>query len=184
MKITSSKMPIPTKGKQALNIVQLLDGSPYAEKFVGGTALSCVLMPNTYHRYHSPVGGKIVEAKVIDGVFFGHPDFPHWVPASGNVGYDTDFSPFEDFQRGYLIADTGKYGHVAIVPVGLNTISSVIFQDKFLNLSDPVPVTRGDELGHFLYGGSLVILIFEPGAYTSDAVQVRLGNQIGTFDSK
>lgn len=184
MKIVDKNTPIPTKGRQALNIVQLLDNSPYAEKFVGGTALSCVLMPNTYHRYHAPVNGKVVEAKVVEGVFFGHPDFPHWVPADGNVGYATDFSPFEDFQRGYFIVDTGKFGHVAMVPVGLNTISSVVFADKFQKMTAPVPIKRGDELGHFLYGGSLFIIIFEPGAYGSDAVQVRLGNQIGTFETK
>jgi phosphatidylserine decarboxylase len=182
-KIVDANTPIATKGNQALNIVDLLDGSKYAEKFVGGTALSCVLMPNTYHRYHSPIDGKVVEAKIVEGVFFGHPDFPRWVPADGNVGYASDFSPFEDFQRGYFIADTGKYGHVAMVPVGLNTISSVIFEDKFLKMSGPVPIKRGDELGHFLYGGSLFIMIFEPGAYGSDAIQVRLGNQIGTFDT-
>jgi phosphatidylserine decarboxylase len=44
-------------------------------------------------------------------------------------------------------------------------------------------VNRGDELGHFLYGGSLFIMIFEPGRYSSGAIQVRLGNQIGTFDT-
>ncbi len=79
--------------------------------------------------------------------------------------------------------DTGKYGHVAMVPVGLNTISSIVFNDKFKRLKKPVRVKRGDELGHFLYGGSLFIMIFEPGRYKSDAIQVRLGNQIGTFDT-
>jgi phosphatidylserine decarboxylase len=100
---------------------------------------------------------------------------PQTMPERGYViGAPTDFSPFEEFQRGYFIVDTGSYGHVAIVPVGLNTISSVVFEDKFKSVTEPVAVARGDELGHFLYGGS---------RYTSDAIQVRLGNQIGTFDT-
>ena len=42
-------------------------------------------------------------------------------PINGNVGYyGTNFSQFENFKRGYFIIDTGKYGHVAIIPVGLN----------------------------------------------------------------
>lgn len=182
--IKTINTPISTKGNEALNIVELLDGSPHAKRFVGGTALSCVLMPNTYHHYHSPVSGTVVEARVVDDPFFGHPDFPNWVPNNGNVGAPgADFSPYENFQRGYFIIDTGKYGHVAMVAVGLNTISSVVFQPPFDNLKKPTKVTRGDHLGNFLYGGSLFIMIFEKDRYESDAIQVRLGNQIGVFDT-
>ncbi|MEA1919844.1 MAG: phosphatidylserine decarboxylase, partial [Campylobacterota bacterium] len=111
-------------------------------------------------------------------------DFPNWAPKNGNVGYHgTDFSQFENFKRGYFIVDTGKYGHVALIPVGLNTISSIVFNEKYVDIKKPVSVTRGDELGHFLYGGSLFIMIFEPKRYQSDAIKVRLGNQIGIFDT-
>ncbi len=182
--ITSEHTPIPTKGNQALNISDLLGGSKYAKKFIGGTALSCVLMPNTYHHYHAPVGGKMVEAKIIPDAFFGYDNFPEWAPPNGNVGYKgSDFSKFEHFQRGYFIIDTEKYGCVAVVPVGLNTVSSLVFDQKFHDLKKPVPVKRGERLGHFLYGGSLCILVFEPKRYASDAIRVRLGNQIGIFDT-
>lgn len=184
LKITDANTLIPTKGMQALNIKNMLGGSKYAEKFIGGTALSCILMPNTYHFYHAPVSGHVVESRIIKDAYYGYDNFPKWI-ANGNVGYHgTDFSQFENFKRGYFIVDTGKYGHVAIVPVGLNTISSIVFNKRFTNITKPVPVTRGDELGHFKYGGSMVILIFEPGKYTSDAVRVRLGNQIGIFDTE
>ena len=195
-RITDLQAKIPTKFNSALNIVEMLDGSKYAEKFVGGTALSCVLMPNTYHHYHAPVSGKVVEAKIIEAPFYGYDDFPTWVPANGNVGYHgTEFSQFENFQRGYFIADTGNYGHVAMIPVGLDTISSIVFnkkydamlghwQNKSGKTPKPVKLTRGDEMGNFLYGGSLFIMIFEPGKYQSDAIKVRLGNQIGVFDTE
>ena len=176
---------IPTKGRQALNISDMLGGSKYANKFIGGTALSCVLMPNTYHHYHAPVSGNVVEAKIIEDAYYGYDDFPNWAPQSGNVGYyGTNFSQFENFKRGYFIVDTGNYGHVALIPVGLNTISSIVFEKQFAKLTDPVPVKRGDSLGHFLYGGSLFLMVFEPNRYKSDAIKVRLGNQIGIFDTK
>ncbi|MBF0621776.1 MAG: phosphatidylserine decarboxylase [Magnetococcales bacterium] len=183
-RITDIQTKIPTKFNSALNIVEMLDGSKYAERFVGGTALACVLMPNTYHYYHAPVSGKVMEAKIIEAPFYGYDDFPVWVPSTGNVGYyGTEFSQFENFQRGYFVIDTGKYGHVAMIPVGLDTISSIVFDDKFKKIEQPVPVKRGDKLGNFLYGGSLFIMIFEPNRYKSDAIQVRLGNQIGIFDT-
>ena len=184
-RIVNARTKIPTKMNQAFSIGEMLDGSKYAKKFIGGTALSCVLMPNTYHHYHAPVNGHVVETKIIQDAFYGFDNFPKWVPPDGNVGYHgTDFSQFENFQRGYFIVDTGAYGHVAIIPVGLNTISSVVFEENFMHLKKPVPIKRGDRLGHFMYGGSLVILVFEPDRYKSDAIQVRLGNQIGTFDTK
>lgn len=184
-KIVDKNTLIHTKGRQALNISDMLDGSKYASKFIGGTALSCVLMPNTYHHYHAPVSGHVVESKIIEDAFYGYDNFPAWAPKNGNVGYyGTDFSQFENFKRGYFIIDTGKYGDVAVVPVGLNTISSIVFNKKFKNVKKPVAVKRGDELGYFAYGGSLVILIFEPNRYQSDAIRVRMGNQIGIFDTK
>ena len=184
MKIVDEKTLVRTKGTQELNIEQLLAGSKHWQKFIGGTALSCILMPNTYHRYHAAVSGQVIETRLVDGALVGMEDFPGFVPTNGNVGYcGADFSAFENYRRGYFIIDTGKYGLVAMVPVGLSTVGSVVFEDKFLKAKGPVPVARGDELGHFLYGGSLVIMIFEPGRYKSDAIQVRLGNQIGTFDT-
>jgi phosphatidylserine decarboxylase len=65
----------------------------------------------------------------------------------------------------------------------LSNIDSIIFNKKYENISKPVPFKRGNELGHFLYGGSLFIMIFEKGKFKSDAIRVRLGNQIGTFDT-
>jgi phosphatidylserine decarboxylase len=182
--IVDNSTRLRTKGTQELNIQQLLAGSKHWERFVGGTALSCILMPNTYHRYHSPVAGSVIETALVDGALIGMEDFPAFVPPGGNVGRPgADFSAFENYRRGYFIIDTGKYGLVAAVPVGLSEIGSVVFHDKFLNATEPVPVQRGDELGYFLYGGSLVILVFEPGRYVSDGIKVRLGNQIGIFDT-
>lgn len=183
--ITDSSTLIATKGNQSLNISDMLDGSRYANRFIGGTALSCVLMPNTYHHYHSPVAGNVVEARVIEDAFHGYDNFPVWATPHGNVGYHgTEFNQFANFQRGYFIVDTGTYGHVALIPVGLNTISSIVFQKKFINTTKPVPVKRGDALGHFLYGGSLFMMIFEPNRYKSGAIRVRMGNQIGIFDTE
>ncbi len=183
MKIVDNSTKLRTKGTEELNIQQLLAGSQYWNRFKGGTALSCVLMPNTYHRYHSPVSGNVIESRIVDGALLGMEDFPTFVPTGGNVGYGADFSAFENYQRGYFIIDTGKYGLVAAVAVGLSEIGSVVFEEQFLQATAPVPIQRGDELGHFLYGGSLVILVFEPGKYSSDGIYVRLGNQIGVFDS-
>jgi len=163
----------------------LLHGSPLAEQFNGGTALSCILMPDVYHRFHAPVSGRVVEAdEDVAGSYFGIEDFPKLING-GNVGYGYDYSVFEHFRRGYVIIKTEKYGHVAMVPVGLNTIASVIFDERFKKVKPgdkPIPITKGDEIGYFQYGGSLNILLFEKGVFP--AVRIPQGEGIGKMNTK
>jgi len=176
-----------------ISVDRLLGSAPdeLKQHFVGGSGVACVLMPNTYHHFHTPVSGEVVHAEVVEiaphGALgtYGYYDFPNWVPDSGNVGQPgTDFSQFEVFERGVVIikisfsgAQPGETidGYVASIPVGLDTIGSVELDD------DIVPgaqVKRGyTRLGNFYYGGSLNILLFSKDI-ASAAIQVRLGNQI------
>lgn len=160
---------------------ELLNNSDLASNFTDGTALSCILMPDVYHRYHSPVAGNVVEAdQDVVGNYFGISDFPKLING-GNVGYGYDYSVFENFRRGYVIIETAKYGYVAVVPVGLNTIASVIFREKFKKVggTDKVPIKKGEEIGYFQYGGSLNILLFQKGVFPS--VRIPQGQIIGTL---
>lgn len=163
------------------------------QEFVGGTGLSCVLMPNTYHSFHTPVSGIVKHKEVVAVGTYGYPDFPNWVPIDGNVGRPgTDFSQFKHFQRGVVIIEvtyknqntdgsfTNKVGYVASIPVGLDTIGSVVLADGY-DVGDTV--TRGfTRLGNFRYGGSLDILLFSKGM-VSPVIQTRLGSQIAIIDS-
>jgi len=172
-----TRIPVKTV---ALNVEELLDGSTYAASFVGGTAVSCILMPDMYHRYHFPVSGHVVESNEdVHGEYFGIKDFPDLLN-KGNVGYGYDYSVFERFRRGYVVIRTTDHGLVGMVPVGLNTVASVVFKRPFkrVTASDtPVPVVKGAELGRFQYGGSLNILLFEKGRFRSTAL--LQGQRIG-----
>ena len=181
-----------------LSMDRLLGNAPQELKqaFVGGSGLSCILMPNTYHHYHAPVDGTVKYAEIVtvgDGSAagtYGYYDFPNWVPLNGNVAQPgSDFSQFEVFQRGVIIIETTYSGstpdemitgYVAQIPVGLNTIGSVTFDD---HTADGLEVTKGvTRLGGFLYGGSLNILLFSNGI-ASPTVQTRLGNQINILNA-
>ena len=180
----TTKLNVKTR---QINVKDLLDDSKYASNFVGGTAISCVLMPNSYHRYHSPVNGEIVESKEVPGIYNGIIDGEHWFN-KGNIGESTtEFSIFEDFHRAYYIFKTLNYGHVAMIAVGLNTISALSFNTLVSKKSTlvpkgarPVKITKGDQIGHFAYGGSLNILLFEPNVIKS--LSVLMGQRIGGLD--
>ncbi len=174
---------IPTKLNQQLTVKELLAGSKYADYFENGTALSCILLPTTYHHYHSVVPGRVVESREdVSGAYWGISDFGTFYNA-GNIGYGSSYSVFEQFRRGYLVIQTDEYGYVAMVPVGLDTIGSVVFEEPFKHATpaNPVSVLKGDRLGHFAYGGSLVITLVEQGI---SSVKIPQGQQIGVFAQK
>lgn len=182
-----------------ISLDRLLGGAPenLKQHFVGGSGLACVLMPNTYHHFHAPVDGTILHAEIVEtgspgtpGTF-GYPDFPNWVPSSGDVGRPgTDFSQFQAFQRGVIVIEV-RYanlpgrepatltGYVASIPVGLDSIRSVVLAE---GVKAGAEVKKGvTELGNFFYGGSLDILLFSKGM-VSPAVQTRMGNQIAIIE--
>ncbi|MDQ0314080.1 phosphatidylserine decarboxylase [Amorphus orientalis] len=190
-----------------ISVTDLLADAPedLKAKFAGATGLSCVLMPNTYHHFHSPVDGVIRYAEIVEagspGAYgtYGYSDWPNWVPLSGNVGRPgTDFSQFQGFQRGVVVIEVeyanlpGKTpetltGYVASIPVGLDTVGSVVFD---ATVTEGARVTKGvTRFGNFLFGGSLNILLFSPiegtdGApMVSPAVQTRMGNQIAIMNT-
>ncbi|HIE02031.1 MAG TPA: phosphatidylserine decarboxylase [Thiotrichaceae bacterium] len=174
---------IPTKLNQKRNVSDLLNGSEYAQYFENGTAISCILLPNTYHHYHAVVSGTVVESKEdIAGAYWGIEDFEKFFN-NGNIGYGYNYSVFEQFRRGYVVIETEEYGHVAMVAVGLDTIGSVVFEEglKQVTSDNPVPIYKGNKVGHFAYGGSMVITLIEQGI---SSVTIPLGQQIGVFGSK
>jgi phosphatidylserine decarboxylase len=181
---------IHTKYDEYLNIDELLAGSKYAKHFLGGTAVDSVLLPPDYHRYHSPVTGHVVESKEVDandGFYFGMDGEFFTFSNNGNIGgYKSKYGYFGRYHRGYYIFKTDHYGYIAMVPVGLDDISSVNFAHQFKNVGSPsnpgpVPVKKGDEVGYFAYGGSTIIMLFQPGVLFG--LKVKQGNQIGVMNA-
>jgi phosphatidylserine decarboxylase len=179
----SPELEVPTKLNQRLNVKALLHGSEYARHFESGSAISCILLPATYHHYHAVASGKVVESREdVAGSYWGIKDFGAFFNA-GNLGYGESYSVFEHFRRGYVVIETSDYGYVAMIPVGLDTIGSVVFEDKFKQVTPehPVPIYKGEKLGHFAYGGSLVITLIEQDI---SGITVPQGQQIGVFRHK
>jgi hypothetical protein len=60
--------------------------------------------------------------------------------------------------RGVVIVDTGKYGLVALVPMGMAQVSSVNFEAI---VRPGIIHKKGDMLGNFLFGGSDFVILFQ-----------------------
>jgi phosphatidylserine decarboxylase len=168
-----------TKGRLTLNLRQIFDGSPIAKEFVGGTALSFFLLPDNYHHFHAPVSGVIVESREMAGKELFGTQVPDLI-GNGNPGQHLDFSIFENYKHGYFIIKTKNYGYVAVVPFGLETIGSVMFLPRFKNIGSEhisTVVNKGEDLGYFQYGGSLVMVFFQKGRFKK--ISIRQGERIG-----
>jgi len=138
------------------SIKELLgEKSQYKDAFANGILTHTFLNVNDYHRYHFAVGGIIKEKKII----------------SENVALEVDWNPEQEKYvpidstgwqfsqtRGYVIVDTGKYGLVALIPMGMAQVSSVNFEDDVQVGSTH---KKGDMLGNFLFGGSDFIMLFQ-----------------------
>ena len=157
----------PVKTSSLDNWLDLLGNSPYREKFADGETAHLVLDVFDYHRFHAPCDGTIVEQKIIPGIHAGG-GVIIWDEAQGRYRYDslgaTGFQSLET--RGVIILDTPDFGYIALVAVGIQQVSSVVWtsnqKSKIENRKSRI-VQKGDEVGFFKFGGSDIIILFEPG---------------------
>lgn len=161
----SAESKIEVKG-DSLHVEELLGGDELAQAFIGGKWILCMLRTTDYHRFHSPVAGRIISQDQLAGLYYGMTG--DWV----------DY--FFEHRRGYFILDTQDFGLVGMVSVGMFTISSI----EFIRQVGDV-VKKGDELGHFAYGGSAIILLFESNRVEfsipldEKSVHVHMGEKLG-----
>jgi phosphatidylserine decarboxylase len=136
------------------NIIDLLAGSRYTKKFKDGIFTHFYLSVNDYHRYHTPVGGKVVEKKIIPGRTWTN----EIKKLTGKQTVDDIGFQFNQ-TRGYIIIKTRNVGFVAVVPVGMGFVSSVT-----ITADEGSKLVKGEEFGFFAYGGSDIIMLFEKDA--------------------
>jgi len=140
------------------SLVDMLDRSPYVDRFVGGYVFQSFLSGANYHRWHAPIGGTVREARVVDGLLFSEAESAGFESSAGvlSEGYDACVNT-----RGLVFIESPDpaIGMVCVVPIGMTEISSVTIKVKAGNR-----LNKGDELGYFSYGGSSLALVFEPGA--------------------
>lgn len=137
-------------------IDELLSDSPYAKDFYGGTFVHYFLSPFDYHRFHTPVSGKILEIKAILGKVYLNVNMTEdgqWdAPDGATNGYEFTQA------RGLVIIDGGDIvGKVAILPIGMCQVSGV---EMYTELEHKT-VVKGQEFGKFRFGGSDIIMLFE-----------------------
>lgn len=134
----------------------MLANDDFVDQFVGGTIYQAFLSATSYHRWHSPVSGKIVKAYVKDGTYYSETLSEGFDPAGPNEsqGYITEVAT-----RGiiFIEADNPAIGLMCFMSVGMAEVSTCE-----ITVSVGQHVNKGDQLGMFHFGGSTHCLIFRP----------------------
>lgn len=155
--LSGNKTRVSLKHTHSIGTVdELLAGSEYASDFYGGTFVHYFLGPFDYHRFHTPVSGKILEIKDVSGKVYLNVNLTsdgQWdAPDGAEDGYEFNQS------RGLVIMDAGPVvGKVAILPIGMAQVSGVDMYTKLANKT----VVKGQEFGKFKFGGSDIIMLFQ-----------------------
>jgi phosphatidylserine decarboxylase len=143
---------------QPYSLVNMLDNSQYTDHFVGGDVMQSFLSGANYHRWRAPISGKIVEARIINGLMFSELHSEGFDPQAGifSQGFEASVNT-----RGLVIIESEDpiIGKVAVIPIGITEISSITIGVKVGQ-----QVKKGEELGYFSYGGSTLCLVFQPKA--------------------
>ena len=129
----------------------LLRNDELVNLYKDGTCLVFRLCVNHYHRYCYPVSGVKGENVFIKGRL-------HTVRPIALAEYPV----FAENCREYTIIESEKFGSVLQMEVGAMLVG------KISNLHGATKVTRGQEKGKFLYGGSTIVLLLQ-----KDSVDVR-----------
>ena len=142
----------PIKGI-ALNAAELLGSESQARPFAGGPAWIARLCPVDYHRYHYPDGGTTSSSYSLHGLL--HSVSP--------IALRTKPDILITNERKVSILDTESLGRLAYVEVGAMSVGKIIQSH-----SELIAFKKGLEKGYFLFGGSTVILLAEPGKWKLD----------------
>ncbi|MDP9073365.1 MAG: phosphatidylserine decarboxylase family protein [Actinomycetota bacterium] len=145
---------------QPYSLEDMLANDDSVDQFIGGTVYQAFLSATNYHRWHSPVAGTIVRAFTQEGTYYSEADSEgaDAVEPTNSQSYLAHVAA-----RAIILieADDPIVGLVAFVPVGMSEVSSCMVSS---NLTPGYHVAKGEELGHFQFGGSTHCLVFRPGA--------------------
>lgn len=141
---------------QSYDVGELVGDKAQADSLTGGSFAVIYLSPRDYHRVHCPIDGRLTLARGISGDLY---------PVN-SIGEKHVPNLFVKNQRVALTFDTPSMGSVVAVMVGAMivgkiTVSAIEANETPLGIYRFEPalnVRRGDEIGAFHLGSTVVLL--------------------------
>lgn len=153
---------------QEYSVKTLIADKDRAKQLAGGTYMIIYLSPKNYHRIHFPT-----DATVVDKYSLGKYSYP-----VNNAGLELGDNVLSYNYRQVFTLEKNNFKY-NLIPVGAQNVNSIV------NTYEDIEVKKGDELGYFEFG-STVVLLFEKDAVTiSDFTlpkEIKMGQEIATIN--
>ncbi len=175
---SSNELRLPVKGAWLSPSELLADchEAGYRQRIQGGPVLLARLCPVDYHRFHFPDRGEWLSLHRIHGR----------LRSVNPVALGAFPRTFLENERQVSWLKTERFGLLAYIEVGALGVGRIRQTH-----APGSPFERGDEKGYFLFGGSTVIVLGEPGKWkpSSDLLKqtegghetlVRLGEPVAS----
>jgi phosphatidylserine decarboxylase len=166
------------------SVMDLLGGDGDAARgFLGGSFATIYLSPSDYHRVHMPLGGTLTEMVYVPGRLFSvnaatTEHVPNLFARNERLvcHFDTEHGPMVMVLVGAMIVaaiETVWAGQITPLPRG---------GVQRLRFDTPVRLEKGEEMGRFKLGSTVVMAFAQPVAF-ADALEpgakVKMGQSLG-----
>lgn len=154
------------------SLKELLRDEALAEHYEGGWFATIYLAPYNYHRVHAPLGGRVKQMRHIPGSLFS--------VNAATVRHLPGLFARNERTLCQFAADRADVGDFHVILVGALLVSGIEIVS-----SEAQHCTRGDEIGRFNYG-STVILLFRkdtivPLPNLATGAAVKMGETFATL---
>lgn len=143
---------LPVKGVW-LPVSPLLEKEEWTDVFAGGPGYIARLCPVDYHRFHFPDEGKVIAQYRATGP----------LESVNPKALKTNPQILFTNERSIQILETKNFGKLAYIAVGAICVGRIEYSHQSLEFK------RGEENGYFLFGGSTVVVLGEPGKWRIDS---------------
>lgn len=174
---------------QDYSIAELIGGEPeLAKLFHNGQFATVYLSPRDYHRLHMPIDGTLRSMAYVPGDLFSVNN-----TTAENVG-----NLFARNERLVCIFDTAA-GPMAMVLVGAMIVAAIetvwagqvaplngqIIRSDYQQLPEAVSLKKGDEMGRFKLGSTVILAFGEDAVAWDEALahgsETRMGSKMATL---
>jgi len=155
-----------------------------AKVIQGAAYLEVVVDPNTNE------GGK---SKLLMRRGFRRHGYKHALKSGNSSGKAAD-GPAKELDapdhpgyqflqsRGLVVIETKDIGWVAVLPIGMAQVSSVVLSDKVKKAAETGgQILKGDEISHFEFGGSDIVMVFDGSTKVDFVTPVGRHNNTGVM---
>jgi phosphatidylserine decarboxylase len=176
---------IQAKGKD-YGVAELLGGdAERARPFVNGEFATIYLSPRDYHRLHMPLQGRLREMTLVPGRLFSVGNatanaVPELFARNERVAalFDTEAGPMALVLVGAIfVASIETVWHGVVTPPAGKAVRTWHYPEF------PPTLARGQEMGRFNMGSTIIVLFGENAVRWSDSLtagtQVRMGEALG-----